>query len=228
VAAFIFEPLVLGAAGMVMYEPDALDTLITICKNDNVLTIADEVMTGFGKTGKFFASHYLKELPDMMCLSKALTGGAIPLAVTTFTENLYEAFFDDKMESAFFHGHTFTANPAGCAAAIASITLMEQDQTWVNITRIAANHIAFSKKIAAHPKVLCTRTRGIIFALEVVTCGPETYYGTLRNFLYQQFIDNGVILRPVGNTIYILPPFIITDSQLQKIYATIEQVLDRL
>ncbi len=120
-AAFIFEPLVQGAAGMIMYEAQILDKLIAICKQNNVFTIADEVMTGFGKTGKNFASDYLQNKPDMMCLSKALTGGTIPMAVTTFSQEIFDGFYDDNTSKALFHGHTFTANPAGCAAALASI-----------------------------------------------------------------------------------------------------------
>lgn len=226
VAAYIFEPLVQGAAGMVMYEPEALDALISICRDHGVLTIADEVMTGFGKTGKTFACDYLGTPPDMMCLSKALTGGAIPMAITTFTNEVFDAFFDDDINKALFHGHTFTANPAGCAAALASIGLLEQDETRENIERIAARHRAFAEHIIGHPKVATTRTRGVIFALEVRTDGPADYYGTLRNKLYRNFIERGVILRPAGNVVYILPPYIITDAQLQKIYDTVEAVLD--
>lgn len=226
VAAFIFEPLVQGAAGMVMYEPEALDALVSICRDNGILTIADEVMTGFGKTGKTFACDYLAMQPDMMCLSKALTGGAIPMAITTFTDAVFDAFYDDDINKALFHGHTFTANPAGCAAALASIGLLEQDETRENIERIAARHRAFAAHIARHPKVATTRTRGVIFALEVRTDGPADYYGTLRNKLYRNFIERGVILRPAGNVVYILPPYIITDAQLQKIYDTVEAVLD--
>jgi adenosylmethionine-8-amino-7-oxononanoate aminotransferase len=116
-AAFIFEPLVLGAAGMVMYSPEVLDKMIALCKVHSVFTIADEVMTGFGKTGRNFATDYLLNKPDMMCLSKALTGGTIPMAITTFTQEIYDGFYDDDINKALFHGHTFTANPTGCAAA---------------------------------------------------------------------------------------------------------------
>ena len=225
-AAFIFEPLVQGAAGMIMYEPEALDKLIQICLENKVLTIADEVMTGFGKTGKTFACDYLIEKPDMMCLSKALTGGTIPMAITTFTQDIFEAFYDEDINKALFHGHTFTANPTGCAAALASLTLLQTQEMQDHIARVNKSHLAFQKHIESHPKVVKTRVLGVVFALEIKTESTESYYGSLRNKLYNFFIENGVILRPVGNIIYILPPYIITDEQLQKVYEVVEKALE--
>ena len=164
VAAFIFEPLVLGAAGMVMYAPEILDELIQIAKQHKIFTIADEVMTGFGKTGKIFACNYLTEQPDMMCLSKALTGGTIPMAITSFTDEIFNGFKSDSINHAFFHGHTFTANPTGCAAALASIELLQQEETNNNIERIHQLHLQFQQKIKNHSKVSATRVLGVIFA----------------------------------------------------------------
>jgi len=228
VAAFIFEPLVLGAAGMVMYAPEVLDELIQISKKHNVFTIADEVMTGFGKTGKNFACDYLQTQPDMMCLSKALTGGTIPMAITTFTQQIFDGFYDNDVNKAFFHGHTFTANPTGCAAALASMQLLESDPMQQNIQRVNKRHLAFQQKIAQHPRVKTTRVLGVIFAMEFKTESAESYYGTFRNKLYNFFIENGVILRPVGNIVYILPPYIISDDQLEKVYQTIEKALEEV
>ncbi len=225
-AGFIFEPLVQGAAGMVMYEPVALDTLIRMCKDNNVLTIADEVMTGFGKTGKTFASDYLVEQPDMMCLSKALTGGTIPMAITTFTQDIFDAFYDEDINKALFHGHTFTANPTGCAAALASIELLQTPDMQANIERVNAKHLAFEQRVQSHPNVVTTRVLGVIFALEIKTESAASYYGNLRNKLYNFFIENGVILRPVGNIVYILPPYVITDEQLEKVYQVVESALE--
>ena len=225
-AGFIFEPLVQGAAGMVMYEPVALDTLIRMCKDNNVLTIADEVMTGFGKTGKTFASDYLVEQPDMMCLSKALTGGTIPMAITTFTQDIFDAFYDDDINKALFHGHTFTANPTGCAAALASIELLQTPDMQANIERVNAKHLTFEQRVKSHPNVVTTRVLGVIFALEIKTESAASYYGNLRNKLYNFFIENGVILRPVGNIVYILPPYVITDEQLEKVYQVVESALE--
>jgi len=225
-AGFIFEPLVQGAAGMVMYEPEALDELIRICQENKVLTIADEVMTGFGKTGKTFACDYLTVQPDMMCLSKALTGGTIPMAITTFTQDIFDAFYDEDINKALFHGHTFTANPTGCAAALASLSLLQTQVMQNNLIRVNQSHLYFQKHIQNHPKVTTTRVLGVIFALEIQTESAASYYGTLRNKLYDFFIENGVILRPVGNIVYILPPYVITDVQLQKVYEVVEKALE--
>ena len=225
-AAFIFEPLVQGAAGMVMYAPKTLDKLLDICHKNNILTIADEVMTGFGKTGKTFACDYLQTKPDMMCLSKALTGGTIPMAITTFTQELFDGFYSDDINKALFHGHTFTANPTGCAAALASLELLQTQEMQDNIVRVNQSHLAFQKHIETHLKVKETRVLGVIFALEIKTESAESYYGTLRNKLYNFFIESGVILRPVGNIVYILPPYIITNAQLQKVYDVVEKALE--
>lgn len=225
-AGFIFEPLVQGAAGMVMYEPESLDKLIEICQKNKVLTIADEVMTGFGKTGKTFACDYISQNPDIMCLSKALTGGTIPMAITTFTQDIFEAFYDEDINKALFHGHTFTANPTGCAAALASLSLLQTQEMQDNIARVNKRHLEFQKYIESHSKVTTTRVLGVIFALEIQTESAASYYGTLRNKLYDFFIENGVILRPVGNIVYILPPYIITDEQLQKVYEVVEKALE--
>ncbi len=225
-AGFIFEPLVQGAAGMVMYEPESLDELIRICQENKVLTIADEVMTGFGKTGKTFAMDYLVENPDMMCLSKALTGGTIPMAITTFTQDIFEAFYDEDINKALFHGHTFTANPTGCAAALASLSLLQTSEMQAHIARVHQSHLDFQNHIEKHPKVTTTRVLGVIFALEIKTESSESYYGTLRNKLYDFFIENGVILRPVGHIVYILPPYIISEVQLQKVYEVVEKALE--
>jgi len=225
-AAFIFEPLVLGAAGMIMYSPQILDELIALCKSHNVFTIADEVMTGFGKTGKTFACDYLSLQPDMMCLSKALTGGTIPMAITTFTQEIFDGFYDDDTSKALFHGHTFTANPTGCAAALASISILQTEAIQNNIQEVNQSHLQFEQHIKKHPKVVTTRVLGVILALEIKSDVKESYYGTMRNTLYNFFIENGVILRPVGNVVYILPPYVITKEQLEKVYQVIENALE--
>ena len=183
-------------------------------------------MTGFGKTGKNFACDYLQQQPDMICLSKALTGGAIPMALTTFTQELFDAFYDEDINKALFHGHTFTANPTGCAAALASMELLETPIMQANIQRINSNHLAFQDRIKNHPKVATTRVLGVIIALEIKSDRSESYYGGMRNKLYNFFIEQGVILRPVGNIVYILPPYIMTDDQLQKVYRIIEEAIE--
>ena len=227
-AGFIFEPLVMGAAGMRMYASEILDELIQICREHKVLTIADEVMTGFGKTGKNFACDYLKEMPDMICLSKALTGGTIPLSVTTTTEAIYQAFYSDDISKALFHGHTFMANPTGCAIALESLKILAEEEMQDNLKRIHAKHVAFAAKMDKHPKVAHTRTLGVIFAMDLKVPDTGEYYGAIRNELYRFYIDHGVILRPVYHTIYILPPYIMTDKQLDRVYEVVEESITHL
>jgi adenosylmethionine-8-amino-7-oxononanoate aminotransferase len=148
------------------------------------------------------------------------------MAITTFTQEIFEAFYDEDINKALFHGHTFTANPTGCAAALASLELLQTPEMQSNISRVNANHLAFQKRIQTHSKVVTTRVLGVIFALEIKTESAASYYGNLRNKLYNFFIENGVILRPVGNIVYILPPYIITDEQLEKVYQVVENALE--
>lgn len=227
-AAFIFEPLVQGAAGMIMYEPGPLDDLLSICKQHGIFTIADEVMTGFGKTGKTFACDYLTTKPDMMCLSKALTGGTIPMAITSFTRELFDGFYDDDVNKALFHGHTFTANPTGCAAALAGLELLFSAEMQNNLARINASHLKFKAHIEKQDRVKEVRVLGVIMALDIITEANGDYYGDFRNRLYNFFIENGVILRPVGSTVYILPPYVISDLLLANIYEIVEQAVQKI
>jgi len=226
VAAFIFEPLVQGASAMFMYDAKLLDQLIAIAHSFGVVTIADEVMTGFGKTGKNFASDYLENKPDIICLSKSLTGGIAPMALTTCTQKIYDAFYDDELGKGFFHGHTYSANPLTCTAALASIELLKTKEIQENIQRVIYSHQQFNSRIEKHPKVKNTRQLGIIFALDLDI--KMERYGNLRDKIFKHFMDDGIFLRPLGNTIYILAPFVITDIQLKKIYTSIEKLLDIL
>ncbi|WP_103327860.1 adenosylmethionine--8-amino-7-oxononanoate transaminase [Bacteroidetes bacterium endosymbiont of Geopemphigus sp.] len=228
VAAFIFEPLVQGTAGMRMYSPNSLEMFIRLCKESHVLTIADEVMTGFGRTGRLFAADYMREKPDIFCLSKAFTGGFIPMAATTCTQEIFEGFFHEKTEKALFHGHTFMANPAGCAAALASLELSLSEKTAESIQRIARKHKEFARKLQMHPKTEKIRQLGVILAWDIKVEGMQTYYGSLRNRMYAFFIEHGIILRPVGTTIYLLPPFCIEDHQLDRVYEVAWKALETL
>jgi adenosylmethionine-8-amino-7-oxononanoate aminotransferase len=226
VAAFIYEPLVQGAAAMKMYDADLLNELLVIAKSQDVLCIADEVMTGFGKTGKLFASEYLEEQPDIICLAKSLTGGLAPMALTTCTKRVYDAFLSNDIAKGFFHGHTYSANPMACTAALASIELLTASEIQNSITRITEKHQTFDTHIKTHPKVKTTRQLGVIYALDLNI--EMERYGDLRYKLFNFFMDNGVCLRPLGNTIYILAPFVITNEELDKIYTTIERALEIL
>ena len=224
VAAFIYEPLVQGAAAMKMFEGDLLNKLLEISKQHNVLAIADEVMTGFGKTGKNFASEYLKNQPDIICLSKSLTAGLVPMAITSCSQKVYNAFLSDDISKGFFHGHTYSANPTSCTAALAGIELLRSDEIQGDIQRVIKSHQEFDTRIRSHPKVKETRQLGVIYALDLNI--EMERYGDLRYKLFNFFMERGVCLRPLGNTIYILAPYVITDKQLQKIYKTIEEVLN--
>ena len=225
IAGFIYEPLVQGAAGMKMYEAVHLNELLNICAANEIITIADEVMTGFGKTGTYFASDQLETKPDVMCLSKALTAGFVPMAITTCTQKIYDAFYSDDMRKGLFHAHTYTANPIACASAIGGIDLLTSSEIHNSKTNIIASHKAFAEKISKHPKVTNLRQTGVIFAFDLST--EMERYGNLRDQLFQHFMDKGVFLRPLGNTIYILPPYVITEEQLNQVYDSILSLLEQ-
>ncbi len=226
-AAFIFEPLIQGAGGMQMYKPQYLDELILHCKKNGILTIADEVMTGFGRTGKLFASDHLSEQADLMCFSKGLTGGTMALGLTTCTEEIYNAFLSDDKLKTLFHGHSFTANPVACSAALASLDLLLNKETINNIERITQSHHEFRNKIKDHPKLKNIRQTGTILALEWESTGETSYFNNLRDKLYNFFLDQGIILRPLGNILYVLPPYCISSEQLNYVYLKIEEALER-
>ena len=223
IAGFIYEPLVQGAAAMKMHSANGLAQILELLKKHQVLTIADEVMTGFGKTGRHFASDYLQIKPDIICLSKALTAGLMPMAITSCSGQVYEAFYSDELAKGLFHGHTYTANPLACTAAIAGIKLLQSDEIQKNIKRIILSHQNFEKEIKQHPMVAATRQCGVIFALDLKT--KTERYGNLRDQLFKHFMDNGIFLRPLGNTIYILAPYVISKAEMEKIYNAIKSVL---
>jgi len=224
VAGFVYEPLVQGAAGMKIHDTNGLGEILKFCKENSVLTIADEVMTGFGKTGKHFASDYIETKPDIICLSKALTAGLMPMAITSCTQDIYDAFLSNDISKGMFHCHTYCANPLACTAAIASIELLQSDDIQNNIKTIIASHKVFDQRIKNHPRVKSTRQLGVIYALDLNT--EMERYGSLRDKLLQFFMGQGVFLRPLGNTIYIQVPYVITEEQLQKVYKTIEEALE--
>ncbi|MGH1386513.1 adenosylmethionine--8-amino-7-oxononanoate transaminase [Kordia sp.] len=226
VAAFVYEPLVQGAAAMQMHKAEHINEILKIAQEHNVVTIADEIMTGFGKTGKNFASEFIETKPDIICLSKALSAGMVPMAITSCSQKIYDAFYADDMKKGFFHGHTYSGNPVACSAAIAGIELLQSNEMQANLKRIEASHNTFGQEIKKHPKVVSTRQQGQIFALDLNI--EMERYGNLRDKLFNSFMSKGVCLRPLGNTIYILAPYITTDVQLQQIYQAIRETLDTL
>jgi adenosylmethionine-8-amino-7-oxononanoate aminotransferase len=227
VCAFIFEPLILGAGGsMQMYEATLLDELILLCKHNNIICVADEVMTGFYRTGKFFATDYLTNKPDIICLSKGITGGVMPLGVTVCAQFIYDTYISADKHKTFFHGHSYTANPTACAAAVASMDLLEKEETWKNIQQIASFHAAFKRKIKSHKNILSVRNLGTIIAIEIKTPEESGYLNNLAEKISSYFIQRGVLLRPLGNVLYILPPYCISQNDLNYIYTCIERFLD--
>lgn len=206
IACFIFEPLVLAAGGMILYSAADLNRLMKWCRERGILLIADEVMTGFGRTGPLFACEYIEEKPDIICLSKGITGGFLPLGVTACKEEIFEAFFD----KALLHGHSYTANPLACASALASLDLLTQS----NRERISVCHKAFCQKWSGHPRLKRCESLGTLLVLEYYEI-PDVHF----------FISKGIFLRPLGNVLYVLPPYCIQEEELQYIYECIGETL---
>ena len=228
IAGFIFEPLIQGAAGMLMYEAKYLDELITICRENRIICIADEVMTGFGRTGKFFATDYLQNKPDIICLSKGLTGGYMPLGVTSCAQFIHDACVSDDKTKTFFHGHSYTANPTACSAALASMDLMEKEETWQQINMIAECHSGFVSQIKTHSKLVDARHLGTVLALEIKTEEHTHYLNNASETIAGFFLKKGIIVRPLGNILYLIPPYCIKESELKTIYGIMDEFLDRI
>lgn len=225
VAALIVEPLVQGAAGMQMHNADALSQLFAAAKAAGAYVIADEVMTGFGRTGTLFACNQLSVAPDMICLSKGLTGGTLPMAVTLCTDAVYDAFYSDDVRHALYHGHSYTANPIACAAALASLDLLLTDECAQARAMIADAHHAFADEMTTHAKIENVRTCGTILAMTIRTSSGSHYLSQERDRIYHYFLNRGVLLRPIGNVLYLIPPYCISAAQLQQIYAHIRDFL---
>ena len=222
-AAFIFEPLIQGSAGMLMYKAEYLDKLIETAQQNHVICIADEVMTGFGRTGKTFASDYLNHKPDIFCLSKGITGGFLPLGITTCTQKIYDAFLSEDKLKTFFHGHSYTGNPIVCSAANASLELLQTSE--FQLKNLVEWQTELSAYLKSNPKIENLRQTGTIVAFDLKTDANSNYFNNLRDVLYDNFIKRGILLRPLGNTVYILPPYVITNEQLKKVYEVIGEVL---
>jgi adenosylmethionine-8-amino-7-oxononanoate aminotransferase len=207
-AALIVEPLVQCAAGMAMHDPEYLRQARALCDRYEVHLICDEIAVGFGRTGTFFAHEQANIQPDILCLSKGITGGYLPLSVVMTRDTIYEAFYNDATARGFLHSHSYTGNPLACRAALATLDIFAQDDV------LAAN-IARGDRIdtrlrplASHPAVRHYRRRGMIFAFDV-----EADAGFGRRF-YRAALDRGVLLRPIGNTVYFMPPYILDDTQI--------------
>ena len=227
-AAFIVEPLIQGSAGMRMYEADWLDALVRIARKYDVLVIFDEVMTAWGRTGELFAMDYCEEKPDIVCLSKGLTGGVLPLGLTVATNAIHAAFLSNEVAKGFLHGHSFTGNPIACASACASLDIFEKEETWSNITRINEFLREKKKLFESHSQIESVRMLGTIFAVELKTGEGNTYFSGIRDQAYQFFIENGLLMRPLGNVIFLNPPYCITNEQMEKAFQKILELADGL
>ena len=226
IVCFIYEPLVQGAGGMLMHEADDLSELMKFCRSKGILLIQDEIFVGFGRTGKLFAADYLSEQADVMCFSKGLTGGTMPLGVTTCSQKIYDAFYSDDKTKALFHGHSFTASPLACSAALASMDLLLQANTQQSIQRICKQHQQFIIQLKNHPRIKDARQCGTIFALEWKTKEETSYFSEIHNSLYSFFLEKGILIRPLGNIIYLVPPYCISVEDLEYIYKCILEALN--
>ncbi|MCI0650247.1 MAG: adenosylmethionine--8-amino-7-oxononanoate transaminase [Planctomycetes bacterium] len=230
VAAFIFEPLLQGAAGFRTYPAAALDELIALARRHGALAIADEVLTGFGRTGKLFAADHLREAPDIVCMSKGLTGGAMALGATSCTNEIFEAFLSEDRRRAFLHGHSYSGNPIACAAALASLDLLLAAECRERIAMIARSHAEFARRARGHARVREARSLGTALALELElhAAGDESYFAEIGPRLARFYLERGILLRPLGNVAYTLPPYCVTEAELHRIYDVIEESLERV
>ena len=227
-AAFIVEPLVLGAGGMLFYPAAVLAEMRAICARHDVLFIADEVMTGWGRTGTLLACEQADVVPDILCLSKGLTGGAVPLAVTLATEAIYDAHLSTDRAKMFFHSSSYTANPIACAAANANLGIWRDEPVRDRVTDVAARQQARLGTLAGHRNIRGARALGTITAVDLVDPAGGGYLSNLGPALLKRFRDADLLLRPLGNTVYVMPPYCIADDDLDRIYAAIGDAADAL
>lgn len=215
-AGFIYEPLLQGAGGMLIYEAAPMNRLLAAVKAQGILCIADEVLTGFGRTGTLFASEQLEVIPDIICLSKGLTGGTLALGVTACTAEIFDAYWSDDRRKTLFHGHSFTANPLACTAALASLELFAIENTMDRVASISSwnRHLAdrWRNKYATGSGISGIRQQGTLFAFDIVSEQPG-YLNQIGPQITRLALDNNIYLRPLGNTVYFLPPFCLTGDE---------------
>ncbi len=227
VGAFVYEPLIQAAGGMRMYEAAILDVLLEEAHRHDVVCIADEVFTGFGRTGKMFASEYLRNSPDIIALSKGITGGTMALGVTSCNERIVNAFLSEDVYKTFFHGHSFTANPIACAAANASFELLTSTDCQKRISQICEQQLNFSTKLSRTYPANSVRCLGTIVAIELKS-DQTSYFNKIRDRITPYFLDRNILLRPLGNVIYVLPPYVIQPHELAEVHDHIEAFLKNI
>ena len=226
-AAVVVEPLIQGAGGMRMVSPRFMQGLAERVKRAGALLILDEVMTGFGRTGDLFACLKCGIEPDLICLSKGIAGGFLPFAATIASDAIHDAFLDRSVEKAFLHGHSFTANPLGCAAALASLDLLQGEACQNAIATLAAIHGERLPRLQDTGRAIRPRQHGTVAAIDVI-CGDGGYASGIGDELKARFRDKGLLLRPLGNVLYLLPPYCVTAEELHRAYDMIEEVLRAL
>ncbi len=226
IACFIYEPLLQAAGGMRIYDAGLLDELLDEVRQQAILCIADEVLTGFGRTGQLFAGAYLRNKADIICLSKGLTGGTMALGVTAATEHIFQAFLSDDKRKTLFHGHSFTANPLACSASLASLDLLLEEDCLHRIQRLSGRHQTFLNTLRAFPIVKNARALGTILAFELNT-GRDEYINTIGPTITRDALDAGIYLRPLGNTVYIMPPYCVTEKEMDQVYSFLAHCINR-
>ena len=227
IAAVIVEPILQGAGGMIVHPAEFLQRVRALCTQHDVLLIADEVLTGFGRTGKMFACDLAGVTPDLMCLSKGITGGFLPMGVTLCTDRVEAAFGSEDRRHTFYHGHSYTGNALACAAANASLQIFDDEPVFDRIATIARIHSERLQGLREFSVVGDTRQIGTIGALEL-RAEDAWYLSAMRPKLYQFFLERGVLLRPLGNVVYVLPPYVIEPEELHQVYDVIVEAVQTL
>ncbi|MEX0906381.1 MAG: adenosylmethionine--8-amino-7-oxononanoate transaminase [Balneolaceae bacterium] len=225
-AAIIIEPLVQGAGGMRICSEEFLQKLHWVNRQFDTLLIFDEVMTGFGRTGSWFASERAQVEPDIICLAKGLTGGFLPLSVTVCADEVYQAFYSDDPVKTLWHGHSYTANPLGCAAAVASLKLLEK--TSERFQSMEQKHRICLKPFSEMKSVEKIRVKGTIAAFDIKNEEKSGYLNSVAKIIKEKCIDKNLLLRPLGNTLYLMPPYCITDDELSWVYKQVEELVSEL
>ncbi len=217
-AAVLIEPMLQGAGGMVMWPPEFVRGVRELCDRYGTLLIADEVLTGFGRTGKMFACEHAGITPDIMCLSKALTAGYMPLGATVTTSAIYDAFLSDDRSKTFFHGHSYTANPLACAVAVASLKIFDEEPVLENVARL-------ERQLRAGLEPLGGRVLG---GVGVVELRGDGYLDNAGPRLAAEFLKRDLLLRPLGNLVYLMPPYVITECETEWALEQIREVINSL
>lgn len=221
IAAVVIEPLIQGAGGMKLWPRGLLKDLRELCTQNGALLIADEVMTGFGRTGKMFACEHEGVAPDIMAVAKGLTGGYLPLAATLATEEIFKAFLGDYGEfKTFFHGHSYTGNQLGCAAALANLRVFEEEKTLEKLSALSAQLSAGMERLRTLPQVVDVRQIGVIAAVEL---GPYALTDRIGHKVCLEVRKRGVLTRPLGNVVPIMPPYCITEEQLDRVFSILAE-----